>query len=268
MSPFSNTTGSLYFSWVYMSNSISSLQSIARPANVGNLKRNALVSVEFTCTDAVFTGKIENINIMSALRQKLRGNQCGTAASNQQSSQDFKVAASVPPQEGRMSKFRTILSWALAPALIASGFVVSSRVGDYDPTVSFFRQFLNAKLAANPIANYSPLRNDGSFVYITDHPTQVRAAMSGAWQSLPDHIFQIIGRDLDGKEVRIQYIGMVPYSFDLDHVECGKLIGTTIPSLQMLVRFYVNNQSKPAPETFTFAPRQMMHPGMAKNSTN
>ena len=98
MSPFSNTTGSLYFSWVYMSNSISSLQSIARPANVGNLKRNALVSVEFTCTDAVFTGKIENINIMSALRQKLRGNQCGTAASNQQSSQDFKVAASVPPQ--------------------------------------------------------------------------------------------------------------------------------------------------------------------------
>jgi hypothetical protein len=121
--------------------------------------------------------------------------------------------------------------------------------------VNFFKQFLNADPACNPVAYHLPFRNDDALVYISTPGTEVRAAMSGVVSKVDEHSAELSATD---KAVIVHYIGLSSVTGEGKWLKCGQQIGTMDRFLQ--VRFAVDGKPLRPPEALRLLPRALQPP--------
>jgi len=127
-----------------------------------------------------------------------------------------------------------------------------------DPTVTFFKRWLNADPATNPVAYDAPLRDDGKLLYVStqeaDQGTDVRAAMTGVISKVSDHSVELVSDvNKEGVHVTIDYSGLSSVTVHAgDRVVCGAKIGTMERALR--VHFANNNGPLAPPQILRPAP--------------
>ncbi len=133
-----------------------------------------------------------------------------------------------------------------------------------DPTVNFFKKWLNADPATNPVAYHAPFRDDGSLVYVSTSETEVRAVMDGTISDVHDHFVELSATNRDGTSVIVSYSGLSVTAHHGESLKCGAKVGSMDRFLQ--VRFVVGGKLRLPPESLLPLPRALQ--GFPENPHN